>query len=249
MTLAVLAALVMAAIAVPAPAAAQNDSYLIDVKGPEAMIPGEKAVLTVNVEGGPDGKIKYNASVPSGATITPKTGAPSGRSFNLTVTAPSTIGSTFTVTIEVSSLNGSVKTIARYEIKVVEPVTLSVTLVNSADVTAVGIPVSFYVDGNHVGTVNATIPAATTHKISYNWSVASLSQGRHVLKVVIDPDQKFVRFADGTNEYTGEFYVGDGGWGTINLLLSILVVIFIVVVFLTYMNQSKKKKKKRRPRA
>ncbi|HOB38915.1 MAG TPA: CARDB domain-containing protein, partial [Methanomassiliicoccaceae archaeon] len=247
-TLAVLAALVMAAIAVPAPAAAQNDSYLIEVSGPEVMIPGEKAVLTVKVEGGPDGLLKYNASVPSGASVTPKSGTTSSRTFTLTVTAPATIGSTFAVNIGVSSQNGSVSANARYEIKVVEPVTLSADIVNTANVTAVGIPVQFWVDGDLVGTVNATIPAATTQKVSYNWSVASLSPGRHVLKVVIDPDQHFVTFPDGSNEFVTEFYVGDGGWGTLNILLAILVVIFLVVVFFTYMNRGKKKKK-RRPRA
>ena len=134
----------MAAIAVPAPAAAQNDSYLIEVSGPEVMIPGEKAVLTVKVEGGPDGLLKYNASVPSGASVTPKSGTTSSRTFTLTVTAPATIGSTFAVNIGVSSQNGSVSANARYEIKVVEPVTLSADIVNTANVTAVGIPVQFY---------------------------------------------------------------------------------------------------------
>ena len=80
-----------------------------------------------------------------------------------------------------------------------------------------------------------------------NWSAGGLSGGQHTLKVVVDPEQQFVRFADGSNVFESTFYVGDGGWGLANILLAIVLVIFMVVVFLTYMNRGKKKK--RRPRA
>jgi hypothetical protein len=244
-TLAVLAALVMAVVAVPAPASAQ-DGYLIEVKGPQHMIPGEKAVLTVNVTGGPGGVVKYNATATSGSSVTPKMGTTSTGSFNVTVTAPSKTG-TFTITFGVSSANGSASANAQYTITVVEAVALSVALTNTANVTATGVPVQFFVDGEIVGTVQATIPANSTKTVTYNWSAPGLSAGQHALKVVVDPEQQFVRFADGGMVFETSFYVGDGGWGLANLLLSLVLVIFMVVVFFTYMNRGKKKR--RRPKA
>jgi len=237
----------MASVAVPSPAAAQDDRYLFEIDGPTTMIPGEKAVLTVNLTGGPEGPVKYNATVPYGSAVTPRTGTTSSGSFNVTVTAPASTG-TFTVTFGAASENGSVSSTARYDIKVVEAVVLSVELTNAANVTAAGVPVQFFVDGELVGTVTATIPAASTRAVQYNWSVGSLSGGKHTLKAVVDPEQQFVRFADGSNVFETSFYVGDGGWGLTNILLAIALVIFMVVVFFTYMNRGKKKKK-RRPRA
>ncbi|KQM11243.1 hypothetical protein AOA80_09535 [Methanomassiliicoccales archaeon RumEn M1] len=236
----------MAAVAIPAPAAAQEDRYLIEIDGPTTMIPGEKAVLTVNVTGGPEGLVRYNATVTYGGAVSPRTGTTSSGSFNVTVTAPSSTG-TFTVTFDVRSENGSVSNTARYDIRVVEAVVLSVELTNAANVTATGVPVQFFVDGELVGTVTANIPAASTRTVQYNWSAGGLSGGQHTLKVVVDPEQQFVRFADGSNVFESTFYVGDGGWGLANILLAIVLVIFMVVVFLTYMNRGKKKK--RRPRA
>lgn len=237
----------MASVAVPSPAAAQDDRYLFEINGPTIMIPGEKAVLTVNLTGGPEGPVKYTANVPYGSAVTPRIGNTSSNSFNVTVTAPASTG-TFTVTFEVTSENGPVSSTARYDIKVVEAVVLSVELTNAANVTATGVPVQFFVDGEHVGNVTATIPAASTRTVQYNWSVGSLSGGKHTLKVVVDPEQQFVRFADGGNVFETNFYVGDGGWGLANILLAIALVVFMVVVFFTYMNRGKKKKK-RRPRA
>ena len=72
----------MTAVAVPAPVAAQ-DVYLIAIDGPRTMIPGEKAVLTVNVTGGPEGVVKYNATVPYGSAVTPRTGTTSSGTFNV----------------------------------------------------------------------------------------------------------------------------------------------------------------------
>ena len=236
----------MAAVAIPAPAAAQEDRYLIAIDGPSTMIPGEKAVLTVNVTGGPEGVIKYNATVPYGSAVTPRTGTTSSGTFNVTVTAPATTG-TFSVTFGVSSENGSATNTARYDIKVVEAVVLSAQLTNAANVTATGVPVQFFVDGEIVGTVQATIPANSTKTVTYNWSAPGLSAGQHALKVVVDPEQQFVRFADGGMVFETSFYVGDGGWGLANLLLSLVLVIFMVVVFFTYMNRGKKKR--RRPKA
>ncbi len=242
-----LAALVMASVAATIPAAAQDDEYLIAIDGPTTMVPGEKAVLTINLTGGPEGIAKYNATASSGSAVTPRTGTTSSGSFNVTVTAPSSTG-TFSITFDVRSEDGSVSSTARYDIRVVEAVVLSVELTNAANVTATGVPVQFFVDGELVGTVTATIPAASTRTVQYNWSAGSLSGGQHALKVVVDPEQQFVRFANGSNVFESTFYVGDGGWGLANILLAIVLVIFMVVVFFTYMNRGKKKKK-RRPRA
>ena len=237
----------MASVAIT-PATAQEDRYLIEVHGPQTMIPGEKAVLTVNITGGPGGPVKYNATVPYGSAVTPRTGTTSSGSFNVTVTAPSSTGQ-FSVTFGISSQNGSVSASAKYDIKVVEAVVLSAELTNAANVTATGVPVQFFVDGEQVGTVTATIPAASTRTVQYNWSAGSLSGGKHTLKVVVDPNQKFVTFADGGNVFETNFYVGDGGWGLANILLAIVLAIFMVVVLFAYMNRGKKKKKKQRPKA
>jgi len=237
----------MVILAVPAPTSAQDGNFLISIDGPETLIPGEKAVYTVNVAGGPgSGAIKYNATAGNGGAVTPKSGSTTANSFNFTVTAPSKVGE-FTVTFGVSNENGSIANTAQHTIRVVEPVVISAKLTNSANVEATGVPVQIYVDGNLVGNITVTIPASSTRTVTYNWSVAGLSAGQHAVKMVVDPDNQFVRFADGGTVFEDSFYVGDAGWGLANILLTVIFALLLLVVFFTYMSRGRKKKK--RPRA
>jgi hypothetical protein len=61
---------------------------------------------------------------------------------------------------------------------------------------------------------------------------------------MLDPDNEYVRFLDGSSTYTSKFFVGESIWGTMNIILAILVAILAFIVFLTYMNRGKKGKKK-----
>lgn len=234
----------MALVVIPAPAAAQDD-FLITVNGPQTLIPGEKAKYTVDVAGGPGGEYRYNASVSYGAKVTPITSRTTAANFTLDVTAPSVTGQ-FVLTVTVSTLNGSVSNTARHTITTVPPVVISADVTNGGNVAATGVPVRYYVDGNLVNATTVDIPANTTKKLMYNWSVASLAPGLHTVRVEIDPNGQFLFLQGNGTVFEDTFFVGDAGWGLANILLAVVFGLLLLVVFFTYMNRGRKKK---RPKA
>jgi len=240
----VLGMLVLAAVAIPAPVAAQDD-FLITVNGPATLIPGEKAKYTVDVRGGPGGEYRYNATASYGGKVSPITGRTTADNFTLDITAPSVTGQ-FVVTITVSTLNGSVSNTARHTITVVPPVVISADVTNSGNVAASGVPVRYYADGQLLNATTVDIPANTTKKLMYNWSTGSLAPGQHTVRIEIDPNGQFLHFAGNSTVFEATFYVGDAGWGLANILLAVVFGLLLLVVFFTYMNRGKKK---RRPKA
>jgi len=131
-----------------------------------------------------------------------------------------------------------------YTMRAVEPVVLTAPVLNSGNIDLVDVPVAWYVDGNLVGTEKYYIAANGTTNLTYSWPAASLSNGKHEYKVVIDPDQTHPASGlltfDGSNEHVGTLYVGDGGFGMINILLA-LVLVLLIVVLLLFRGRKRKK--------
>lgn len=244
--------LVMATLVIPAPAAAQDGTdFLIEISGPQTLIPEETAKYVVNVDGGPSGDIKYEVTASSGGSVSPSSGKTSANNFTVTVTAPVDTGK-FIVTFIISSEDGLVKKTAQQTIEVIPPVVISAEVFNSGNVAAKDVPVEFYADGKLLNTTAVTIPANSTYTLRYNWSVENLSPGKHTVKIVIDPDDQFsqfLHFANNTKEFESAFYVGDGGWGITNIILGVVVALLAILVTYTYVSRGKKKKKKKRPKA
>ncbi len=237
---AVISLLLTSCLALPAMAEEAND-YTVSFSGAEYLIPSEEGVVVVNIATDrPSGDYSWNASISSG-TITPKTGTGSADSLNITVTAPTTIGD---AVLSVTLTNGTVNHTSTYTLHVIEATVISASVKNSGYLAMKDVKVRFLADGAVLNETTFDIAANATSTLSYNWTVHGLSAGEHTVQVMLDPDNEYVRFLDGSSTYTSKFFVGESIWGTMNIILAILVALLIFIVFLTYMNRGKKGKKK-----
>lgn len=173
------------------------------------------------------------------SAIYPTTGSiDNGVPVILTVTAPSEAG-TYTIVV---TYNGTYDTyddsavdmdevVDRFDIKVVEPITLSVDVsLKDPNVNLSGYGVYFWVDGERMDDSYTTFNVSSngTGSVTYDW-VADASKGKHVFWVesanggVVDVkglDQKH------------EFYIGDEDYSVyIALAVLFLIVVIIALVW------------------
>ncbi len=198
-------------------------------------------MVTVNVAvDRPSGDYTWNASVSAGS-ITPTSGKGSADSFNITVTAPTT---TQDIVLSVTLTNGTVNHTSTRTLHVITATVITATVKNSGLLAMNDVTARFLADGVEVNTTTFDIAANSTTTLTYNWTAHGLSNGQHTVQVVLDPNNEYVRFLDGSSTYTSTFYVGESIYGALNIVLAILVALLIFIVFITYMNRGKKGKKK-----
>lgn len=169
-----------------------------------------------------------------------------GGSADLTVSAPDTAGRyqlivTYDVQGSYTDENGDTvdipaEDLARedvFDIKVVVPITLSVTLTNESSIDLSGYGVYFYVNGERIDdsftTVNLAGEGTTT--VTYDW-VADVGNGTYTFSV---------QSADGGNLSTisglGEehtFYIGDNSYTMWVALLVIVIILLALVIVWVY---------------
>ncbi|MDO5853291.1 MAG: CARDB domain-containing protein [Thermoplasmata archaeon] len=182
-------------------------------------------------------KDSSGSSVSSG--VSPSSGTlDNGGTATLTVTAPSTTG-TYTLEvsyeIEVTYTDDEGETVEEdltadrtYSIKVVEPVTLSVTVANNSDVDLSGFGVYFYVNGEKLEDSYTTFDlekeGSTT--VTYEY-VADLSNGQYRFSIQAADTGNLVSITGLGTEYT--FYVGDSSY-TLWIALAVMVIILLAIV-------------------
>jgi hypothetical protein len=225
----------------PLAGAAVTDHYQVTFDGSvQYLQPGESGTVLVQISPDrPDGDYSWNATVSAGAVL-PTAGNGSADNLTLKVTAGASTGDqvlTFTIS------NGTVNNTEKYTIKVIAPVVITAKVQNTGNVTLVNVPVQFKADGAVLNSTTFTIPANSTKTLTYNWTAGSLSNGQHTVQVVLDPDNKYVRFLDGTTTYSSTFQVGDTWYGWANILLGVLAAVLVAILLITYMGRGKKRKK------
>ncbi|MBI0583827.1 MAG: hypothetical protein ISF22_06315 [Methanomassiliicoccus sp.] len=232
--------LLMTCLAAPA-MAVETDNYQVNFDGSvQYLAPKEVGTVVVHVATDrPGGNYTWNASVSSG-TVMPNKGTGDAESFNLTVTAGTTTGD---LVLTIGLTNGTVSDTAKYTIHVVEPVVITAQVKNSGSVTLTNVPVQFKADGAVLNTTTVTIPANSTKTLTYNWTAGGLSNGQHTVEIVLDPNNQFVRFLDGSTTFSSTFQVGGTIFGWLNIVLGLIVVLLLVLIFLSYMGRGKKRKK------
>lgn len=234
--------LLMACLAAPSAMAAETDRYSVSFDGSvQYLQPSGTGDVIVHVSTDrPAGNYTWNASVSSG-TVAPTKGTTDAENFTVKVTAGTVLGD---LVLSIGLTNGTVNQTEKYTIKVVKPVVISAEVRNSGNVTLTNVPVQFKADGAVINTTAFTIPANSTKTLTYNWTAGGLKDGEHTVEIVLDPNSEFVRFLDGSTTFTATFHKGGTIYGTLNIVLAIMVVLLLVVVFLTYTNRGKKKRKK-----
>ena len=174
--------------------------------------------------------------------VSPSTGdLENEEAAELKITAPKTAG-TYTLEVvykcKVTDSEDEVQyedeTTEKMIIKVVNPVTLSVTLKGDVGSTLdpSGVGVFFYVDGEKVEDSYTTFTLNTngTATVSYKL-IDDLSDGSHTFKVVAAEGENAMIQGLG-EEHT--FYVGDKSYTALTALVIVVVVLLIVIMVWVY---------------
>lgn len=170
-----------------------------------------------------------------------------GVSATVTVTAPKTTGD-YKLVVEykasVSYTNEEGESVDvpeedlklepdEFRIKVVTPITLSVTLKNDSNIDLTGYGVYFFVDGDKVEDSYTTVSLAKegTATVTYKW-VTDASNGSHTYSVQPADSGNLVQITGLGDEYT--FYIGDNSYTAWTALLVIMVILMILVLVWVY---------------
>lgn len=230
--------------------AADGGPIYVSIEGKNVVATGEKWQYFVNVIGGPGaltgGNFSYRAELVgtdiSDSLVTPSSGVSSSGLFNINVTAPSLPQDvTLVLNVTSSTILDSENAVKTFPIKVLEPVVVQATVKNVGDFDVIGVPVSIHVDGTKVYETTVDVNSLSSRTITYNWTDPEMSQGEHVITVVLDPDNKFVEFESGGSVYTTTIYLGRSSFGTTDALLGILFVMSVVLVLIVYSRPKKRR--------
>lgn len=198
--------------------------------------------------------VTYSAKLvdSSGSTVSSGVSPSSGDLTNdvsatVTVTAPKTTGS-YKLVVEykasISYTDSEGKTVnvpsddlkldpKEFRIKVVTPITLSVTLKNDSNIDLTGYGVYFWINGDKVDDSYTTVNLAKegTATVTYKW-VTDSSNGKYSYSVQPADSGNLVQITGLGEEYT--FYIGDNSYTAWIALLVIFVIILILVLVWVY---------------
>lgn len=229
---------------------AEDKDYNVKFEGMNFVAPEGDETIKVTV----DDLQKYSYSVKVDAnsgkingSSSAHTGSTTDGTFSFKYTAPKTLGKvTITVTIESSEITGG-KLTRTYTMNVINVYQVSVDVKNTGGMT-VEVPVNLYIDGKLYRTDVLEIKASDeATKLTLDINAGALKGGQHNYEIVIDEKYSgLINFGDSDKlSATGTFYTGDGGWGIISIVLSILVVVMVIIFIYVYFNRGKKKKRKK----
>ncbi|MGD0057319.1 MAG: CARDB domain-containing protein [Methanomassiliicoccales archaeon] len=230
--------------------AVEGGPIYVSIEGRNVVATGETWQYVVTVIGGPGvqtgGNFSYTAELVglnvTDSLVDPSSGVSSSGVFNMSVTLPP-LPQDVTLVLNIISSAGldSEKTVKTFPIKVLTPVVIQAAVKNTGDFGVEGMPVSFYADGAKVYETTVDIDAQSSKTIRYNWTDPQMSSGQHVITVMLDPNNKFVKFSSGGSVFTTTIYVGKSSYGTTDTLLGILFVISVVLALIVYSRPKKRR--------
>lgn len=240
---------------------AESEAVYYNVDGDSVIGTEDKADYTISYSNHDyDSYTDVNMSVTysaklvdsSGSTVSSGVSPSSGDLTNdvsttVKVTAPKTTGS-YKLVVEykasISYTDSEGKTVnvpsedlkvqpKEFRIKVVTPITLSVTLKNDSNIDLTGYGVYFWINGDVVDdsytTVNLTKEGTAT--VTYKW-VTDSPNGKYSYSVQPADSGNLVQITGLGEEYT--FYIGDNSYTAWIALLVIFVIIMILVLVWVY---------------
>ena len=239
---------------------AESEAVYYNVDGDSVIGTEDKADYTISYTNhdydsyeNVDMSVTYSAKLvdSSGSTVSsgvsPSSGdLTNGVSATVTVTAPKDTGDyklvvSYSPSVSYTDADGEtvdvpsddLKKETEYRIKVVAPITLSVTLKNDSNIDLTGYGVYFFVDGEKVDDSYTTVNLAKegTATVTYKW-VTDASGGSHTYSVQPADSGNLVQIEGLGEEYT--FYIGDNSYTAWIALLVIFVIIMILVLVWVY---------------
>lgn len=188
--------------------------------------------------------ITYSAKLVDGngttqsSAVSPSSGSlANGVKETLTITAPSTQGTYYLVVEYTETIDDKEQDVVedKQKISVVEPIKLSVDLINNGVIDFTNLLLNFYVDGVLVSDdpVSVSVTAGETVTASYNYITDYISKGTHTFKVEVDEDSIASDIISGLGkEHT--FYVGESSYGIVTALMGVFAVILIIIAIYVY---------------
>jgi len=257
----VLAALLVASLVAPtlsflpsAPNASAYGGIEVTLQHPEFAGLNETVQCVMTISGGPaqpGGNYSYGATIigknTSGSSINPASG-PSQQSgvFKLNITMPEEAPQTIKIRVNASSTSAASETsdtLQRdFEIKVVVPVVMKATVVNTGPVPVSNVTARFFADGTLLSTQTFNVSANGTQQLSYSWTFLKIKNGKHVLTITVDDPNNIVEFTDGNNVISRDIWIGKQS-NVAGAVLSGGVVVLAVLVFLMWVQKPKRKSK------
>jgi len=249
-------ALPAAAVLMPVENAEAYSGINIEFQRPAFAGKSQVVGCTVRLSGGPAGdeggnytyRIELSAENSTGAVASPNTASDPSGVFKFNLTMPGEADQTLTVTVNATSK--STKTSAsssdemNFKIKIVDPIVITAQVFNMGSVDAKNATAKFYADGDLLGTRVFNLSAGQSTKLMYNWTFLKISDGKHVVTVVIDDANSLVEFSDGNNVLSQTIYVGGGG-NPAGAVLTIAVIVAAFFVVMTYFQKPGGKKPKK----
>ncbi len=199
-------------------------------------------------------EISYTASLKdsSGTTVSsgvsPSSGSlDNGVAATLTITAPKTAGTctlevkytakvTYTAVPDDGDEETKTEEITKtdtYQIKVVDPITLSVKLENKSSVPFSGYGVYFVIDGERVDdsytTVDLDKDGSTT--VTYKW-ITDSGNGKHSFCLEAADGGNMVKI-DGLGN-VHDFYIGDNSYTWLVVLMVVVVILLLLIMVWVY---------------
>jgi hypothetical protein len=106
----------------------------------------------------------------------------------------------------VSTSEHVLKEIAVYE---PIPVNISANISNKGSIEVANVTISFYVDGELVGTNITDVPANSTSLVYLIWSASESDKGEHVVEIRINEEGTLLEFDTGDNVMKKTIYIGE----------------------------------------
>ncbi len=193
-----------------------------NVTGPTVFGYNDHRTMFINGTGGPAfasngtrvGNLTYYASVTgvnlTGVSIVPDEAAIVNTTPQSTLLTVGNVTEVLTVVVEVTSTyQGANESLnLTYTVNVVQPYTLTMTLLSTTSATILGFTLAVDLDGVPVGTIS--IPALTgkeSYVATFAYATLGLGSGYHTFTVSLANEHGLVTFAGGGSTYSTTFYV------------------------------------------
>jgi len=133
--------------------------------------------------------------------------------------------------------------VKEFEIVVVKPVYVLASLVNRGQVYANDISVKMLVDGELERIEYYNMSADYRMDLNFSWVFTSMSEGEHVIKLVVNDPSSIIEFSTGDNVLTFKVYYSDAG-NVLRGALVIMIIFVAVILVLTFLQKNTGAKKK-----
>jgi hypothetical protein len=202
--------------------AASSTPVTGNVTGPTVLGYNTHHYYTINGTGGPAfaangteiGNVTFYASVTgsntTGVSITPSESGIVNRTAQQSLLSVGNVSEVITIVVEITSTyqGQNESTNLTYTVNVVQPFTLSMTLLSTTSATILAFTLTIFLDGTPVGSVS--VPALTgkeSYVATFSYPTLGLGSGYHTFTASLASEHGLVTFAGGATSYSETFYI------------------------------------------